>query len=280
MMDVDPLAKYMAMFVGPNGSGKSIAYSSWIKKGSVYIFDFDGRMASVANWYKQRGLKQGQLTYDTFGPDNLYEAFVKLDKFLDRCDHALIAVDSFTSFTVSAVMYSLRNRDKKGGVDAAKLSKGNMVIPDWDEWNAEAVAVTRFLDICKSLAAKKCAIVWTAHPVQSTKIVGKTYSVQTKYAAYGHKSESLVPIYFNEIYNFVTEWNPQTDKVERLCLTQPMAGVNAKTALNIPEKIEWTDKDFYQTFIQLVQEGQDAADERGRLFNELNPTENKPNPFD
>jgi len=273
IIDVDPLTRYMAMFVGANGSGKSIAIGSWKAKGSIYYFDLDGRMASVANWYKQRGLKAGQLSYDTYGPGNFMSLFDKLEDFIDRCDHAAIVIDSFTSFTISAVMFCLRSRERKGGAAMAKRSKGDMVIPDWDEWNSEAAAVTRALDLCKAIVANGTDVIWTAHPVSSTKIEGSKYSVQTKYAAYGHKSESLVPIYFNEIYHFVTDHSLDSDDVARICITKPIAGVNAKTALNIPAKIEWTDKDFYQIFSKLVREGQEEANRKGEQYLIDNPEE-------
>lgn len=272
ILNVDPLQKFMCMAVGANGSGKSIAISSWRQKGSVYFFDFDGRMASVANWARQRGLKAGQLTYDTYGVDNLYESLVKLDKFVDNCPHGAIAIDSFTAVTVTAVMYSLRKREGSG--EKAKLasrSKGDLIIPDWDEYKGETVVVTQMLDLCKAIASKGTAVFWTAHPLQSTKISGKEYSIQTRYTAYGQKTDSLIPIYFNEIYNFVSEWDPTSGNIERKALTQPMAGVNAKTALNVPKEIVWTNKDFYPIFTQLVQEGQEEADRRGEVYRKLNP---------
>jgi len=273
ILDIDPMQKFMAMFVGTNGSGKSVAIGSFKDKGSIYYFDFDGRMASVANWYKQRGLRPGQLQYDTYGPHNLYQAMTKLDSFVDKCPHAAIVIDSFTAVTVTAVMYSLRKREMAGGKSVASRSKGDMILPDWDEYKGEVVCVTQMLDLCKSIAAQGTAVVWTAHPIVSTKITGKDYSLQTRYAAYGGKTDSLIPIYFDEIYNFVTEWDPNTDTIKRYCLTQPMAGVNAKTALNLPAKIEWTDKNFYQTFKELAAQGQEEATKKGEEYNALNPQE-------
>ena len=272
MIDVDPLGKFMAMIVGPNGGGKSIAIASWMKRGSIYFFDFDGRMASVANWYKQRGLKRGQLQYDTYGPENLYEAVKKLDSFIDRCDHAAIVLDSFTAITVSAVMFSLRRRMNKGPNSGKypTLTSGDMIVPDWDEYKGETVLVTQMLDLCKAIAAKGVAVFWTAHPVSSTKIEGKTYGIQTRYAAYGQKSDSLLPIYFNEIYHLTTEHDFATDSRRRLCFTQPFLGVNAKTALNLPAQFDWTDGNFYDIFTNLVHEGQVKAEENNKQLEENN----------
>lgn len=270
--NVDPLKKFMCLMVGPNGSGKSIAIASWKQLGSIYYFDFDGRMASVANWYKQRGLKEGQLTFDTYGPENLYEAYQKMSSFVDRCPHAAIVIDSFTAMTVSAVMFSLRQRSMKGGKDTPAISKGNMILPDFDEYKGETVFVTQFLDMSKAVASQGTAVFWTAHPVQSLKIEGKNYSIQTKYSAYGNKSDSLIPIYFNEIYSFITDWDLQTQSNKRICHTQPHDGVNAKTALNLPTSFDWTDKDFYTTFKSLADEGQAEAMRKGEEYNKLNPT--------
>lgn len=256
IFDVDPLEKFMCLLTGVSGGGKSVAIGSFLDLGSVYFLDFDGRMASVANYYKKRGLKEGQLTYDTYGPHNLYDAVKKLDGFIDYCPHVAIAVDSFTAMTVTAVIYSLKQRMAKGGLFLPSESKGNMVIPDWDEYKGETVCATMMLDMCKAIAAKGIKVFWTAHPIVSTKITaGKDagekdkYGVQTRYACYGQKTDSLIPIYFNEVYNLTTEYNWETEKNKRWIFTQPNGTVGAKTALDLPAKMEWTEKSFYQVLM-------------------------------
>lgn len=270
IFDIGPLDKFMCLATGSSGAGKSVAIASWLDKGPIYTFDFDGRMNSVANWYMQRGLKRGQLLYDTYGPDNLYQAMEKLDKFLDYCPFAAISIDSFTAVTISAVTFSLKQRMKKGGQSLPTTSKGDLIIPDFDEYKGETVCVTMMLDFCKSIAAKGIAVFWTAHPITSLKIEGKKYSVQTRYAAYGDKSSSLIPIYFNEVYHFATEFDAINGARKRICLTAPDGEVNAKTALNLPVKINWTDANFYRILSDLVEEnkfkGEYSKDEVKKLI--------------
>lgn len=259
IFDIDPLQNYMGLYVGPNGCGKSIAIASWMSEGSIYFMDFDGRMNSVANWYKQRGLQPGQLLADRYGPGNLYDALKKLDDFIDYCPHAAIVIDSFTALTVSAVTFSLRQRMGSSGKNAPRMSKGNMIIPDWDEWNGEATVVTQMLDLSKQIADKGVAVFWTAHPVQRLKLQGQgsnvnSVTVQTKYAAFGMKSDSLVPIYFNEIYHFGVEYDLDSPEPKRICTTQPFGDIAAKTALNLPVRFDWTNKNFRQEFVRLVEE--------------------------
>lgn len=277
IFDVDPIAKYMAFYVGPNGSGKSIAIASWMKKGSIFYFDYDGRMASVANWYKQRGLKRGQLQYQTFGPQNIFEAYQLMIEYSKSCPHAAIVLDSFTAMTVSTVTFSLQRRMGKSDKNLLpKTSKGDLVIPDWDEWNGEATYITMMLDLSKQIAANGTAVFWTGHPVQRTKIesgqgnsIGRV-TTQTKYAAFGMKSDSLVPIYFNEIYHFATEWDYTEAKPKRICYTQPNGEVAAKTSLNLPTSFEWTDRDFYDEFTRHLAAGNEAANNRkGEIENEV-----------
>lgn len=256
ILDIDPTKKYMAFYVGPNGSGKSIAIASWMELGSVYFFDYDGRMASVANWYKKRGLKSGQLLYDTYGPENLYDAINKLKDFVQSCHHAAIVIDSFTAATITAVTWSMYKRMSKGvqSPDYVKMTKGEMMVPDWDEWNGETMYVTMMLDMCKQIAAAGTAVFWTGHPVQRMNIKqeGRTQKIsyQTKYAAFGHKSDSLIPIYFNEIYAFYPETDLQTNKVARICQTQPYGEIAAKTALDLPVRLDWTDGNFRQILMK------------------------------
>lgn len=276
--DIQSLQKYMALFQGPNGTGKSIALGSFLDKGSIYYFDFDGRMQSVGNWFKQRGLKKGQLSYDTYGPDNLFDAMVKMNEFLDYCPHAVVAIDSFTALTVTAVMFQLKRRAGKSGKSLPTTSKGDLVIPDWDEYKGETVCVTQLLDMSKGLAAKGVAVIWTAHPIVSTKIEGDKYTKQTRYAAYGMKTDSLLPIYFDEIYNFATEWSWEKQANIRWCFAKPSSHENAKTALNLPDKFDWTDKNFYQEFSRLVKEGDEIAfgnSKQGESIEETTET----NPF-
>ena len=275
LFDADPLRNYMALYVGPNGAGKSIAIASFKKKGSIYYFDFDGRMNSVVNWYRSKGLKRGQLIADTYGPHNAFEAFTKLEEFANFCPHAAIVIDSFTAVTVTAVTFSLKRRLGKGAESSPKTTKGDLIIPDWEEWNGEATYVVMLLDLCKAIAAQGVNIFWTAHPVQRTKIeadgtrVGRV-STQTKYAAFGMKSDSLIPIFFNEIYYFMTEFDYQTEKTKRLCITQPYGEVAAKTALRIPTIIDWTDADFYDILSKEIKDGQEAINLEGEQYNELN----------
>lgn len=284
IFDIDPISNYMGLYTGANGSGKSIAIGSWKKRGSIYYFDFDGRMASVANYYQQRGLKRGQLEYDTYGPHNLYDSMQKLDSFLDYCPHAAIVIDSFTAVTVSAVTFSLKRRAGKGGNYLPTTSKGDMVIPDWDEFKGETVCVTQMLDLCKAIAAKGVAVFWTAHPVITTKIESGNkstgekdkYGKQVRYAAYGFKTDSLLPIYFNEIYYFTTSWDWSEQRNERICLTQPSQDiVHPKTALNLPVEIKWTDSDFYDIFSSLAIEGHKLNQQKGEEVNDLENKEEK-----
>jgi hypothetical protein len=251
-MDVDPLNPFMAFLIGPNGTGKSIALASWLDVGSVYFFDFDGRMASVSNWYKKRGLKRGQLTSDRYGPDNVYDAITKLKEFTVSCPHAAIAVDSFTAATISAVTFQLYRRMGKSGASTPAKTKGDLIVPDWEEWNGEAMYVTMILDLLKQIAEHGTAVFMTGHPVQRMQIkqVGgkQDISYQTKLAAFGHKSDSLVPIYFNEIYYFKVEYDLVDNSIHRVCYTQPSGDVAAKTALDLPTKLDWTNKNFYQLF--------------------------------
>jgi hypothetical protein len=262
LLDLDPLSKFMCFAVGPNGSGKSIAIASWKEKGSIYYFDFDGRMNSVANWSQQRGLKRGQLQSDSYGPMQVYEAYEKMCDFSSSCPHAAIVLDSFTSITIAAVTFSLKTRQGIKGKDAPKMSKGGLMVPDWDEFNGEATYVTMMLDLSRQIAANGTAVFWTAHPVERLKVTagqGGTVSsvgTQTKYAAIGMKSDALVPIYFNEIYHFIKTWDFERVRYGYVCQTQSTE-VAAKTALNLPAQMDWTGVDsFYKdTFLPALEEG-------------------------
>lgn len=232
----------MGLFISDNGAGKTVAAASF--PGPIKFYDFDGRMAPVKLFYPNRtDIEYITVGKDSTGPDTIgiMEFSREFESLQDRCDYATIVIDSFTALTSSLVQFML---GIKGTGKGAKILPGGISVPTWDEFNGETSLVAQILDVCKILP---CNVIMTAHPVDKSVDMGGTLKKARSIAAYGTKTPSLVPIYFNEIYTFGVEpgTNPG-DPPQRFCITQPTGKDVGKTALPLPSRIDITNKPLYK----------------------------------
>lgn len=246
VFDIQLGGRIMALFISDNGNGKTVAAGSF--PGPIHFFDFDGRMQPLKKFYPTKK----DITYDIVGieaqrPSGDFPGCIGLMDFArayeelqDRCPYATVVIDSFTAMTATIVGFQLGIKSKEGR--GKKLSSG-IQVPSWDEFNGETSVVQQVLDISKVLP---CNVICTAHPVAKSVDVGGTLKKATSIAAYGTKTPSLVPIYFNEIYQFGIEPpNAPDQPAQRFILTQPTGKDMAKTALPLPPRIDITNKPLY-----------------------------------
>lgn len=222
----------MYLFIGENGSGKTCAAASFPTP--IKFFDFDGRMKPVKLMYPDK-----DVDYDTYGPNNFQSFKADLESLQNFCKFKTIVIDSITSLSVTLINYQLKFRSGEGGKKVA----GGILVTGWDEINGETVVISQVLDVCKVLP---CNVIFTAHPINRTEII-KGVSVRSRsIVAYGNKVSSIVPGYFDEVYSFQIEPPISTnDKAKRFILTQHIGEDFAKTALPVPNKIDFTDKSLY-----------------------------------
>ena len=238
--------RIMALFISDNGNGKTVAAASF--PGPIKFFDFDGRMQPVKLFYPNRR----DIDYDLVGmeavrPNASFPGCISFMDFAkqfedlqDRCPWATVVVDSITALTATAVGFQLGIKAKDG--KGKKLSSG-IQVPTWDEFNGETSVVQQILDVAKVLP---CNVIFTAHPVDKSIDMGGTLKKARSIAAYGTKTPSLVPIYFNEIYQFGIEPPAAPNEpAQRFVLTQPTGKDMAKTALPLPPRINITGKPLY-----------------------------------
>jgi hypothetical protein len=239
--------RIMALFISDNGNGKTVAAGSF--PGPIKFFDFDGRMQPLKLFYPNRK----DITYDLVGMEAVrpgpgypgcigFMDFAKeFEDLQDRCPWETVVVDSITALTATAVGFQLGIKSKEG--KGKKLTSG-IQVPSWDEFNGETSVVQQILDVSKVLP---CNVIFTAHPVdKSIDVGGGTLKKARSIAAYGTKTPSLVPIYFNEIYQFGVEPpNAPNEPAQRFILTQPTGKDMAKTALPLPPRIDITNKPLY-----------------------------------
>lgn len=230
--DIDVTKKFMIALIGPTGSGKSVAAASFHKVGSIKFFDLDGRMNSVKKMYPD-----ADIDFDTYGPDNLSQKFVpEWNELVKNCRWKTIVIDSLTSLSMTAITAQLLNKGLAGA--NVKTNKGGLITTGWDEINAETVFISQILDVCKILP---CNVIMTFHPVERTiGTEGNTQKVTTV-VSYGNKINQIALNYFNEVYFIdVDKGFTEKDPIRRIALTDVNVKAIAKSALNIPPKLDIT----------------------------------------
>jgi len=230
----------MFLFVGTNGSGKTVAAASFHKLlpqgAKMYVMDFDGRMNPVKFMYPDADIE-----YDTFGAGNFQAFRAKMDELQKNPKYSCILLDSCTSLSISCINYQLKVKGLEGA--KGKLVAG-LPVTTWDEINTETILFSQILDALKVYPG---TVIVTAHPVERTAISDKDKGKKFKsLVAYGPKVESIIPNYFNEIYTFYTEVDVDPSKPSQRFVVTSDDGVNlGKTALPLPLRFEWRNKDFF-----------------------------------
>lgn len=242
----------MLMLKGENGSGKTVLAGSF--PGPIKFFMFDGsKLDILKRFYPNRT----DIEYDIYGArrtrfrdsngqvvdiKSLLDFADEFNALQDHCPWATIVIDSFTSFSVTCVTFQLdirsNDKDKK-----TAMSKGGLVIPDFDEYKGETTLVTQSLDVSKVLP---CNVIWTVHPLPKLETSGQGNSMKvtktTSIAAYGAKTAAMAPSYFNEIWHI--EVRPGSSP-QRIVHTQTIGTEFAKSALPLPAAFDVTGKNAF-----------------------------------
>jgi hypothetical protein len=237
------------LLVAPNGMGKSIAAASFYKDGPICVEDADIRMKPVAAFYPGEDIE-----YNEWTSDNFHKFVAKIHDIISgrfKPEFKTWVIDSMTSFSITAVTYQLKIKDK------IKTTKGGMPATSWDEINGETVFFHEMLEASQILYTKYgCNVIWTAHPVSKTEIVkGEDAKKVTSLAAYGNKIPSLVPGFFDEIYN-LSRRKIGASKWQTVVHTVPNDNMPGKTALfnYLPETMDITDKNFFEVLKSHMEE--------------------------
>lgn len=237
-LDEEPLR---ILLVGENGTGKTLAAGSFYKAGKTRLLDSDGRFKVLRIRFPE-----ADINYDSFDSDNFRAFLDEIDSYQSFCPYKNVILDSVTSFSTSSVIYQLRMKDKM------KTTKGGLPATSWDEINGETVLFSKVLEVMKQIARKhKTNIIWTAHPIPKTEIIGDTVNRTTSLASYGNKIPAIIPGYFDEIYNLQKERTALNAPYQHIVYTVPKNGLPGKTAYPklLPESFNITDKDFYDVLM-------------------------------
>lgn len=265
------------LFKGPFGFGKTLAAASFALLGPVYLSYWDKKspVELVTFFTKARFGDLAErildnIEYDIYGPDNANDYLNKMINLTQDCRYSAVINDSITFMTAAAVNWSMNF-----GKDPKIKKKIKDVLPDWDEYKVETSLVTQCIDLCKKLP---CHVIWTAHPLPSTKIdgAGSTMRVSkiNSIVSYGSKVAGIVPGSFTEIYHFSQQasWSAEGKSSKRFIVsTEAIGDEFAKSPLlgDYVKEFDITDKLFYPVWKELIDKS------RG-----IEPKEEEPNnPF-
>lgn len=254
------------LFKGPFGFGKTLAAASFALQGPVYLSYWDKKRPIELKTFftKERfGDRAEQILdnieFDVYGSENANEYLNWLIDHVSDCRYTAIINDSITFMTASAVHWS-----QNFGKDRKLHKKIKDVLPDWDEYKVETNLVSQCIDVSRKLP---CHVIWTAHPLPTTKVEGgggssMRVSKVNSIVSYGQKVAGIVPGSFTEIYHFsqAADYNSQTMKSAKrfICNLEAVGDEFAKSPLlgDYVKELDYTDRLFYEVWKEAIDAAQ------------------------
>ena len=225
--------KYIkAILQGPPGRGKTIAGASFPKP--MYIFDFEQRLSSVKNYYKDKGGTNG-ISFDTY--TNFQQIIDKMKLWKSSCPFASIGFDSLTSLGDLIISELIVG---KGGVKKV----GTITVASIEDYGGEAAGLKEIIGWLKRIP---CHAWMTAHviSVDTKELGGKIHNERTLLTG-GKKIAATLPGYFDEVINFNTENSVvQGERPKYVCFSTPNGLDFAKTSFDLDAKYDLTGKQFF-----------------------------------
>lgn len=235
---------------GFSGTGKTV-FGCGKEFRPVYVFDFEGRMESVATYYKDN-LKD--IFYNHFP---LTEGFFKIDKKMDaivaRPEYKTVVASSLTSFIRNVLIHLKRTSNERvgeGGKTKGVRKKGGIQANILEDYNFEdAAIIDELIGFFQILKSQGVNVILEAHitPYEIKTINEDTgeKDLQTimEILTKGKKAPAEVPGWFNEVWLFEKVAGQEWDSAPRYRInTKGTGSSSCKTSFNIPS-FEWTGKD-------------------------------------
>lgn len=265
---------------GPWGFGKTLAAASFALDGPVYLAYWDKKSPlELISYFSKFGAKGKKILdnieYDIYGAENANDYLNKVIATAKNPRYFAFITDSFTNLTSGAVNWSLGFRD-------ARKNKNNDMnnLPSWDEYKVETNLVTQALDLFRTMP---CNIIWTAHPVASTKVEGAGSSVKVskvvRLVSYGSKAGDIAPGNFSEIYHCSKQsnWDSGSGKssTRYIVSTDAVGDDFAKSNIGLTGDIDMTDGLFYEIWKEKVKANNDLMktqrEEQNLITTPFNP---------
>lgn len=234
--------KYVAIFKGEPGTAKTPAAASFP---GVYIFDFERRIKSVVNYWLRRNKKD--IWYDTFNKLQFKEFDEKLDSLISYCPYDTIVFDTLTSGSdlILGHIRRLKGMTKDKGKKVAGISVNSI-----EDYNAEASALDDIVSATRTMSAKHVILIAHVIQTETKQNLGENAKsiITRQLMSGGKKVAAKLPGYFDEAYHFQASMDYQDgqSKARYKAYTQTTGEDWAKTCLDLPYEMDFTDQNFYQ----------------------------------
>lgn len=235
------------LFKGTSGAGKSVGALSFP---DPYLLDLDKKMPGIAH----KHFPGKEIHWDTF-PD-MFKLAECLEALQGNCPYETVILDSITSLTqliLSSISTIKGEEVPKLLAKVKKTASGGKMIEmiGFDHYNAETVMVKFVLDVLKNIWTQpgnpKHVIVighvLTKESVSPTGIITRTNSIVTA----GKAVAAYIPAQFDEAWHFAIN-APEfgsTGGLGHVVLTEAIGDEFAKTAFNLPARIDFTRGSLY-----------------------------------
>ena len=241
------------LFKGDSGAGKTVGALSFPKP---VILDFDRKMPAIANKHFPGKEIQVLQFKDALDAGDTIEMWRKIGS----CPFETIIIDSVTSLSYAilktiddlkgqSILTQLRNIKSSGkGYKSVELR-------GYDSYNGEDSFLKFVTDGLKDLhygTGNPKHVILIAHVMtsESTDIKTKEVTKTRRIVTAGSKIAAYIPAQFDDVWHFGIEhgdtiFNDKAARVKHFCVSEAIGDDYAKTAYNLPYKIDFTGGSLY-----------------------------------
>lgn len=233
------------LFKGEPGTRKSTCALSFPKP--QYWFSWDMKMDALGLPMRAWNINPKDIEYDDY--DNWDRAKYKLEQLQMACKFKTIVVDSITSMADASIRQTIRIKSGEGG--GKKIA--GIPVSGFDEFNAEASAISELIALTKALRSdKKVNVVLIAHIIQKEQksLDGQTHMSRVLVTA-GKAIAQKIPAYCSEVYHFNIKTGAMIGRGGQYALKTTHTGDDfARSSLPIDEEIVFGNDPLYDKWIQ------------------------------
>jgi hypothetical protein len=247
--------RIFCMLKGESGAGKSIQANSFPE---VYNFDFDHRLQAVRRFFAKKNPEK-KIHGRSYQIDEFPKAYELLESWAEgkvRCPYQALNFDTSTTI-IDAILYYVnyakgqtQSKAKSDSGDTGfgmSLKLGILSLPPLDDFRWLIKGFQDMLALARQI--DNVHVILCCHIQQVTEKKGKT-SVSRSVLANQGLAQKL-PVSFDEIYHMDVEGGVlPTDKTKRIIVTEHSGEDFARTSLNLPPRIDVTNKLLYDHIIQ------------------------------
>lgn len=247
--------RIFCMIKGESGSGKSIQANSFPE---VYNFDFDHRLQAVRRFYAKRNPEK-KIHGRSYQINEYPIAYKLLEDWAEkrvRCPYLGINFDTSTTI-IDAILHYInrakgevtsKNKQAEGDTGfGMSLKLGILSLPPLDDFRWLIKGFQDLLALARQI--DNVHVILCCHVQQVSEKKGRTTVSRSVLANQGLAQK--LPVSFDEIYHMDIETGIlATDKAKRTIVTEHSGEDFARTSLNLPARIDVTDKFIYDHIIE------------------------------